>query len=268
MWVAFIDESGFTKNWAKDIEQQPYFIYSALLIESSCVNSFKEEVNNRLNQSGEKPFGEKQIGRNFEIKGTKVIKEYIRKPEYANKKNIDSIKIFIDSGEFYHQYDLCQFINIIINKRRLASKYIRCYNPYDLAFYFLLERIEHLMRNLNDHCILICDFNHLNEKDTTKLIEMVFECGKFFNRSEGIPTSSIQFLNSFDHILEISFTQSHLSLGVVIADSAAGIIQNMLKNPTDMVSSGLIEYHRKIVNMSPVIIINPGHFVKGYLQWP
>jgi hypothetical protein len=73
MQLIFIDESGNSLKWEADKEQQPFYVLSALMIESSEYRRLSNETRDVFSNLKIERY-EHPIGRGFEIKAREVVK--------------------------------------------------------------------------------------------------------------------------------------------------------------------------------------------------
>jgi len=73
MKLIFLDESGYSKKWQKNIEQQPFHVLSAIAVDCDKYAELSQELRNKVEAIDDLEI-ENPLGRGFEIKANEVSK--------------------------------------------------------------------------------------------------------------------------------------------------------------------------------------------------
>ena len=203
MKLIYIDESGNTGIRSDDITQ-PYHLIAALVVNDIDVR----KVENDVRLLGFKHFGEESQNVDFEFHGYEIHKG---KGHYFSKLKIQQrIEVMSDLLGVIKDHSL-QIIYTVINK--LASK--AKLHPHQLAFLFLIERIEDYLISQDSLGLLIADENRDIEQ---RLIDDL-------ERFKTIDTGFGYRPTKVDHIIDsIHFVKSHNNHLIQLADIAAYVL--------------------------------------------
>jgi hypothetical protein len=71
MQIIFLDESGYSPDWKKQIDEQPFYVLSAVCIPTSNIPAAYERLRKEIDRMS-LPGQKKPLGRGFEIKARDV----------------------------------------------------------------------------------------------------------------------------------------------------------------------------------------------------
>lgn len=222
-YLIFVDECGYSHNWMdeKNIEQQPFYVLSAVAIASSRVKDIYENIRKAtyfLIQNDDAWL----LGHGSEIKAKEVDRgEGIWGQNPHLRKEIR--KIFLDLPE-------TTFFVIIIDKKKHKVTYKDPKNPYELAFQFLFERVEGFLNDKNQYGLILIDLNKREEdaqKNTAAQLILQGSHGISWRNFYG---QVYEWRLPINKIIELHFGDSRYSIGLQIADFVARISYSYLKN--------------------------------------
>ncbi|MCW5590172.1 MAG: DUF3800 domain-containing protein [Legionellales bacterium] len=204
MKLIYIDESGNTGTRSDDINQ-PYHLLSALIVDDNQVHS----IENDLRMLGIKHFGAVSRNTDFEFHGYEIHKG---KGRYFSKLKIEQrIDVINDLINVIKTNNL-QIIYTIIDKQKSNAKL----HPHQLAFLFLIERIEDYLDNENSLGLLIADENRdieqrlIDDLERFKTIDTGF--GYRPTKANHI-VDSIHFVKSYNnHLIQLVDIVAYLLL--------------------------------------------------------
>jgi Protein of unknown function (DUF3800) len=201
--LIYIDESGNTGTRIDD-PMQPYHLIAAIAVEDANVR----DVENDVRTLGLKHFGEVSRNTDFEFHGYEIHKG---KGRYFSKLKVEQrIEIMEDLLGVLKSHNL-QIIYTIINKQANKAKL----HPHQLAFLFLIERIEDYLVNENSLGLLIADEN----RDIEQRLINDLERFKTINTGFGYRPTKI------DHIVDsLHFVKSHNNHVIQLADIVAYVL--------------------------------------------
>jgi len=143
MYLIYIDESGRPGLSKKDSRKHLALI--GVLIKDSDWNRIVFEFNKiKLDI-----FGNREV----EFKSNLIRR---RKPPFDVLSNELYQKLLSRLKEFFRESPLT-FIVAVINIDALISRYLKPFNPYELAYQFILERGNKMMEENNEHGFIILD---------------------------------------------------------------------------------------------------------------
>jgi hypothetical protein len=212
MQMIFLDESGYSWDWKKQIDEQPFYVLSAVCLPMSNIptayEKLREEVND-LNLPGQK----KPLGRGFEIKARDIAQGTGWWRDHNDERN-QVRDLFLS---FPQRENGTAFV-VVVNKEAHLSRYAFPDDPYLLAFQFIFERIEMYLKDCDNYGYCIYDQNERLEQDLQERAN-----GLLTEGSRGIYYSPIwndvfEFSLPIQRILELSFGDSINSIGLQVAD--------------------------------------------------
>ncbi len=223
MQVIFFDESGYSKNWEKDIDNQPYYVLSAVCFPFEKLLHMYQEIRNKvsnLNLPNAKP-----LGQGFEIKARDVANS--SGFWNTNENNRDEIlDIMLTAPKKYGG----TAIVVVINKLAHKEKYTDPYNPSQLSFRYSLERMQRYLSDIDDYGVCIYDLNdnlkNSLQEDAAYFKRVGSEISYFSSYYEWFVTKT----KVIDRIIELSFAQSEYSIGLQVADFFVTITNTHEKN--------------------------------------
>lgn len=203
MKLFYIDESGNTGTRSDDI-MQPYHLIAALAVDDVNVRAIENDVRTL----GLKHFGEVSRNTDFEFHGYEIHKG---KGRYFSKLKVEQrIEVMDDLLSVIKSYGL-QIIYTVINKQATKAKL----HPHQLAFLFLIERIEDYLIKENSLGLLVADENRDIEQ---RLIDDL-------ERFKTIDTGFGYRPTKIDHIIDsLHFVKSHNNHLIQLADIVAYIL--------------------------------------------
>jgi len=135
-YIIFFDESG-DPNMEKIDLQYPVFGVGAVIYEKNYFYQTIVPSFQKLKIKHE--FSENTVFHSSDIRKQK--NEFARLTHYESRK-----RLMKDIGKFFQNSEMT-IISSVIKKIKLKENYISPGCPYDLAFQFILERLEHFLRN-------------------------------------------------------------------------------------------------------------------------
>jgi hypothetical protein len=224
MQVIFMDESGYSFDWKKDLDKQPYYVLSAVCLPSKGLHTvyqkIRNEVSNLCLEGADRP-----IGQGFEIKARDVAtgSGYWR----AHKKERDKIRNIMLTAP--KKCGGTAFV-VVIDKQAHLNRYVNPSDPYLLSLRFIFERLQMYLREIDDHGICIYDQNeriaNALQSTAADLIREGSELSYFDRFYELVVTESLQI----DRIIEFSLSRSENSIGLQIADFFATMTYTYVKD--------------------------------------
>jgi hypothetical protein len=212
MKLLYIDESGFSPAWTRDIEQQPFYVVAAICIDAElypkACRDLRHEVDSLNLQGLEFP-----LGQGSEIKARDVA----RGAGWWANNDAERNQFRNMMLSFPSQNRGVAFV-VVIDKARHRDQYARPKDPVALGMGFLFERAEWYLREVDSEAF--CVYDH-DKRRTDQLhgqsMALIREGSKitFFSPSSGQRT---EITHSLDHIVEVSLGVSENSLGLQVAD--------------------------------------------------
>ncbi|PID86405.1 hypothetical protein CSB08_00270 [Candidatus Gracilibacteria bacterium] len=181
-FIIFLDESGDT-NLVKIDNQYPVFGLSAIIFEKKYFYDFVvKEIKNLKIKNG---FSENIILHSSDIRK--------HRNGFESLTNSNIRKKFInDINNTFKNLDIL-IISSVIKKYKLKEKYETPGCPYDISFQFILERLEHFLRNSNGIGeIYIEQSSKEKESSLQKIFKRLKENGNGFVSSSGFSKVLIQ----------------------------------------------------------------------------
>lgn len=71
MRLIFLDEAGYSRDWKKQIDEQPFYVLSAVCVPMDKIPAAYDRVRREINEM-DLPGQEKLLGRGFEIKARDI----------------------------------------------------------------------------------------------------------------------------------------------------------------------------------------------------
>ena len=229
MQIIFLDESGFSRDWKKQIDGQPFYVLSAVCIPMSSVPPAYDKVRREINEIS-LPGQKKPLGRAFEIKARDIAQGTGWWRDHNDERNRVR-DLFLS---FPQKAGGTAFV-VVVNKEAHLNKYAFPDNPYLLSFQFILERIEMYLRDGDDFAYCIYDQNERLEQDLQERANWLLTEG-----SRGIYHSQLwnevfEFALPIERIIELSFGTSANSIGLQVADFFSSMTSSYYKSgkPSD-----------------------------------
>jgi len=213
MRLIFMDESGYTPDWTVGMEEQPFYVVSAVCIPwERCEEGYRklrEEI-----KALKLPGFSKPLGQGIEIKAKDIAKGRGWWEVHNEKRN----KVRNLMLSFPKQNDGCAIVSII-DKKAHYQKYAFPASPYTLALQFVFERLQHYLSSpgVDDYGIVIYDFNARLESEISDKVVKLIGYGSYILKGTwiGLP---FEFTLRIDRILEFAFGRSQNSVGLIVAD--------------------------------------------------
>lgn len=255
MYLIFVDECGYAKDWAEDSEilKQPFYILSAVAIPTTNIDSVYTRIRQRIKELHLPHTNADQLGHGEEIKARSIDRgegHWSKEPELRTR--------VIDS--YLNQEEAIYFL-VCVDKLRHKKNYPSPENPSRLASRFLFERLQGFLGEQNAQGFVLVDKNKREEEQQQEYAAQLLTEG-----SGGIAFSecygtfyewSLKFMN----ILEVHFGDSRHSLGLQIADFVARYAYSWRKadKPSHYPGWSLI---------LPRLYKYPNHVGWGYKEFP
>lgn len=220
--LIFTDESGFTPNWTSKIKDQPYFVLAAISIPIEVYPLLCKKLRKDLERISQIQNAQ-TIGKTSEIKAKDIISGrgiWNRHPEDREQVR----KIFLASPRRFKGNSYA----VIIDKKKLKSRYSSPDDPYSLAFKFIFERVQQDLQRESRMGYFI--------HDQTKLFDDKHHEHSSELRSQGstinVPTQFEPYIVdiAMDNIAEFYLGKSTCSIGLQLADFYASHIYNYFRN--------------------------------------
>lgn len=212
MQVIFMDESGYTFNWERDLDKQPYYVLSAICLPSEELPKAYQEIRSKvsdLNLQG----AAQPLGQGFEIKARDVAtgSGYWRT---HNRERNAVRKIMLTAPK---KYNGTAFV-IVIDKLAHRERYADPEDPYKLSLDFVFERLQMYLSDINDYGICVYDQNKQVEDALQNTATGLLREGSELIYFSHFYNSLIIRTFSIDRIVEFSLSRSENSIGLQIAD--------------------------------------------------
>lgn len=224
MQVIFMDESGYCYNWEKSIDEQPYYVLSAVCLPSEqlfiAYQKIRSEISD-LNLEG----ATKPLGQGFEIKGRDIAKG----SSYWINHDIERNTVRDIMLTAPKNYGGTAF-NVVINKLAHIGRYAHPADPYYLSLEFIFERLQSYLNDINDYGICIYDQNKRLEDNLQDAATTLSREGSVLLYYSSVLNSPVIKTLKIDRIIEFSLGRSENSLGLQIADFFATMTYTYVKD--------------------------------------
>jgi len=255
MYLIFVDECGYVKNWDSDnnIREQPFYILSAVTIPTTKIHIVYTQTRQSIKELRLSHTDADRLGRGEEIKASSVDRGedfWKRNPELRDRVR----KSYLD-----HQ-DAVYFL-VCIDKQQHKARYHSPEDPTGLASRFLFERLQGFLREQDAQGFVLIDANKREEEEQREFVARLLtehSGGIAFSRLYG---AFYEWRLEFTNILEVHFGDSKHSLGLQIADFVARIAYSWRKEgkPSNYPGWELI---------LPRLYKYPNHEGWGYKEFP
>lgn len=227
MYLIFVDECGYVKNWDSDdnIRKQPFYILSAVAIPTTKIHIVYTKIRQSIKELDLPNTNADQLGRGEEIKASSVDRGdgfWKNNPELRDRVR----KAYLD------QQDASYFLVCIDkehHKARYTSPYTPPEDPYRWASRLLFERLQGFLREKDAQGFVLIDANKREEPEQREFVAHLLKehsSGIAFSRLYGV---FYEWRLEFTNILEVHFGDSKHSLGLQIADFVARIAYSWRK---------------------------------------
>lgn len=215
MYLIFVDECGYVKNWDSDtsIHEQPFYILSAVAIPTTQIDSVYTRIRQRIKELHLPHTNADRLGHGEEIKASSVD----RGEDFWNKNPELRDRV---RESYLHQQDAIYFL-VCVDKQRHKARYSSPEDPSRLASQFLFERLQGFLREKTARGFVLIDANKREEAEQQEFVAHILT-----KHSGGIAFSKFygtfyEWSLEFTNILEVHFGDSKHSLGLQIADFVA-----------------------------------------------
>jgi len=227
MYAVFIDEAGFSWNWKEEVDQQPFYVLSAVMLPMDKLASTYNALRERVNELKIPGLDSQKLGRGIEIKAKDV--DSGQGYWHNNEEHRNQVRDLFLSAPSEHGGNA---IVVVVDKQAHIQKYVDPQEPHDLALQFLFERLQSYLEEKNSECI--CFFDR-----TTRDEFLINSATKLTMRGSHITYWS-QFYSNYvekwlpiPRILEFYIQDSKYSLGIQIADFFARYTYSKRKSGRD-----------------------------------
>lgn len=255
MYLIFVDECGYAKDWASDseIREQPFYILSAVAIPTTQIDSVYNRIRQWIKNLNLPHTNADRLGHGEEIKASSVDRGkdfWKRFPQHRDRVR----------ESYLRQQDATYFL-VCVDKQRHKAQYSSPEDPSRLATRFLFERLQGFLREQSTQGFVLIDANKREEAEQKELV-----AGLLTKHSSGIGFSKFygtfyEWSLEFTNILEVHFGDSRHSLGLQIADFVARHAYSWRKagKPSNYPGWSLI---------LPKLYKYPNHVGWGYKEFP
>jgi len=196
-FLIFIDESGDPN--LKIIDNQfPVFGLGSLIFEKKYFETKVIQKIKKLKIQNE--FSESVIFHSSEIRRWK--NNFVKLFNLKKRK-----KFFNDLNIFFNNLDFT-IIASVINKKKLKKKYSNPGSPYDLAFEFILERIQHFLKNQNGKGTIFIEKRPESKKDLERVFLRLKKYGNGFQNKKvfqiAFPQDEIYFVDKKNEGIQLA----------------------------------------------------------------
>ena len=224
MQMIFLDESGYSRDWKKQIDEQPFYVLSAVCLPMSNIPAAYDRLRGeigRLDLPGQK----RPLGRGFEIKARDIAQGIGWWRAHNDERN-QVRDLFLS----FPQKESGTAFVVVVNKEAHLSQYAFPENPCLLSFQFIFERIEMYLKDCDEFGYCIYDQNERLEQDLQEHANWLLTEG-----SSGIYYSQLwndvfEFSLPIQRIIELSFGSSANSIGLQVADFFSSMTNSYYKS--------------------------------------
>lgn len=214
MKLIFIDESGYSRNWKADIEDQPFHILSAVAIDADRYHTASEELRTSVEAIEDLEL-EHPLGQGFEIKAKEISRGKGWWKSHKDQRN-ELRELMLGFPETHGG----AAIVVAIDKAKHRDTYAFPSDPDKLAFQYMFERIQGYLSTVNDYAVCIYDQTKiLDDQMQDSSIKLIRDGSSVQYWSEYYGHVSKEF--QIDRVLEFCFGKSDNSLGLQVSDFVA-----------------------------------------------
>ncbi len=222
MIAVFIDESGYTGNWLMDIENQPFYVLSAVCLPMDAYPNVCADLRSEI-QKLNLPGVISPLGQGFQIKARTIARGEGWWQEHNEERN--KVRTLMLSTP--PKYQGTAFV-VIIDKTAHQRQYVNPEDPVELSLRFLFERLQMYLVDNNEYAFCVYDQNKpIDDKLQTLSTALVRDGSDFFFIS-GFYLKLISF--KIDRISEFTLGNSTNSIGLQLADFFASFTYQYYKN--------------------------------------
>jgi len=212
MKLVFLDESGYSFNWLNDIDNQPFYVLSAVAIDAASYGAACAEIQEAV-AAMNLPGVEHPLGKGSEIKARQVTNGQGWWRDHNDERN-HFRDLMLD---FPRRFNGTAFL-VVIDKARHRNQYVTPADPVPMAMQFLFERLEWYLREINDTAYCIHDHD---KRRTDTLHEHSVDLIRGGSQIEFYSAFYGRVVNNHHdlaHIIEMALGSSVNSVGLQIAD--------------------------------------------------
>lgn len=212
MYVAFLDESGFTTDWKKGIEEQPFYVLATVLFKVDDLPRIYGDI--RRDFKGFKiPAQGRPLGLGFEVKASDIARGTGRWGKNNRQRN-QVRDLLLSAPEEYGGVAIV----VVIDKQAHIDTYPSPDNPYGLAVKFTFERLQKFLERKEDYALCIYDQNTLYEDDIKVQHAELVTGGSRIKYVSDYYSQVVVYTHDLDRVIELSMGFSENSLGLQVAD--------------------------------------------------
>lgn len=216
VYLIFVDECGYSPDWQskKNIEEQPVYILSGVAVSSEKIHTLYQNIRQAISSLNLPDIKGALLGNGEEIKAKDVDRGegfWEQNPDLRNEVR----RIYLDLS------DVTYFI-VAIDKQKHKMKYPNPKDPSEIAFQYLLERVQGFLSEQEKYGLVLIDSNKCEEEDLRRVSSKLLPYG-----SSGLALDRLygrgyyEWSLKIENVLEIHFGDSRYSLGLQIADFVA-----------------------------------------------
>lgn len=211
MRFAFLDESGFSKNWTADIDSQPFYVLAAFLIDSEkyfhgC-DLLRNNIKNKPSLNGKFP-----LGHGFEIKASDISQGRGKLRNLIADRNY-----FRDQMLTFPNTNAGKVFLVVVDKRKHLNRYLYPELPHEQAFKYILERLQKYLKSENDTAVCVYDqTKFLDDKMHSNSTELIRQGSEYTYLSDYY--GRVKGNLKIDSVKEFYLGKSDNSIGIQIAD--------------------------------------------------
>ncbi len=226
MYFIYLDESGNTGKDHTSINQPIHFI-SGVAIKRDCMQKVENDVKRLLPN-----FLPHSQNYDFEFHGEEMFrgKKYFKHHEL--EKRLSAFNAIVDIAK----NNSLIFFSQGIDKKKHNRKYINPYHPHNVAFMYLIEKIDKFLEEKNAFGVVVMDKGNNLEQEIINDFDYYKESGTAY----GSFSREIKFF--LDNVF---YVESHNSYLLQIADVIGYIYSS--KRLSDRGIGNKNSYHRKYI---------------------
>ncbi|HRY52653.1 MAG TPA: DUF3800 domain-containing protein [Candidatus Portnoybacteria bacterium] len=199
MYFFYLDEAGNSGFNLDDLNQPIHFV-SGVSIHLDKIQEIEKKINALF--AGFLPYSQNY---DFEFHGVDVFEG---KKYFKNFKCGPRLNVFSEFLKIAQEGDV-KFFSQGINKKRHKEKYIRPYHPHNVAFMYLIEKLEIFLSKKKAHGIVIMDKCKETEQD-------IINDFRYYKNSG---TKYGSFKREIDHFIDnVFYVESYNSLLLQLSD--------------------------------------------------
>ncbi len=218
MFLIFIDESGYAKEWSKPdrIKEQPVHVAAAVAIHSNNMYQIYSTIREGIRNLSLPYTRADALGRGKEIKASSVDRGEGWWGKEENQSAREQVRrLYLDYGDDVTYFVAC------VDKGRHKAAYAIPRDPADLALQFVLERLPKLLGERNEKGVVFIDTNKREEKAQRWRLAKLLRFRSSGYRVSRFYGTIYEWQLDMKDIVEIHFGDSKYSLGLQIADFVA-----------------------------------------------